>query len=547
MRKSVIISIVYPPTTPAFSHPSFPEVVYKVRIKCSLTYCIKRILYLCSANNRINFMGYIQPFDRNQLTLPESLDSYISCENPVRLIDVFVDQFIKLHPDFSSYKGNSPTGRSAYSFGTLLKLYVYGYLNSISSSRKLERETLRNMELIWLLGNLHPDHKTIADFRSKQTSGIHECCLDFRRFLVSSGYISGKLVAVDGSKIKANTNRDGLTLDGINRQLALLDTRLEKYLHQLNENDLVETAQEQLSELSDELGVESSLLEKIARLSQQVEELQAEKQRMLDEGSQRSFPSDREARLMKTRNGFLPAYNVQSVVDSQHHLIGAMQVTDHPNDFEDLQPSIHAMQEDLQVEVAQAVADTGYANEEQILALEEEGKVIAVPFNEGDHSPKEDREHGIFFTYDADNDYYICSQEKILPIKDRQVRKHGKLYRKYQGRDCKGCPLIKFCTTSKKGRIIYRRADAEPIRQYMKKCKGMKYKALIRLRKALVEHPFGTLKYWMGQIPLLLRGKEKVQAEIDLYATCYNLKRVTNIQSIQVLLQQVHYWGIKYT
>ena len=140
-------------------------------------------------------MGYIQPFDRNQLTLPESLDSYISCENPVRLIDVFVDQFIKLHPDFSSYKGNSPTGRSAYSFGTLLKLYVYGYLNSISSSRKLERETLRNMELIWLLGNLHPDHKTIADFRSKQTSGIHECCLDFRRFLVSSGYISGKLVA----------------------------------------------------------------------------------------------------------------------------------------------------------------------------------------------------------------------------------------------------------------------------------------------------------------------------------------------------------------
>lgn len=197
--------------------------------------------------------------------------------------------------------------------------------------------------------------------------------------------------------------------------------------------------------------MESSLLEKIARLSQQVEELQAEKQRMLDEGSQRSFPSDREARLMKTRNGFVPAYNIQSVVDSQHHLIGAMQVTDHPNDFEDLQPSIHAMQEDLQVEVSQVVADTGYANEEQILALEEEGKVIAVPFNEGDHSPKEDREHGIFFTYDADNDYYICSQEKILPIKDRQVRKHGKIYRKYQGRDCKGCPLIKFCTTSKKG------------------------------------------------------------------------------------------------
>ena len=266
---------------------------------------------------------------------------------------------------------------------------------------------------------------------------------------------------------------------------------------------------------------------------------------MLDEGSKRSFPADPEARLMKTRNGFVPAYNVQSVIDSQHHLIGAMQVTDHPNDFEDLQPSIHAMQEELQIEVSQVVADTGYANEEQILALEEDGKEIAVPFNEGDHSPKEDPEHGIFFTYDAVNDCYVCSQEKTLPIKDRQVRKHGKLYRKYQGRDCKHCPLIKFCTQSKKGRIIYRRADAEPIREYMKKCKGMKYKALILLRKTLVEHPFGTIKYWMGQITLLLRGKEKVQAEIYLYATCYNLKRVTNIQSIRGLLQQVHEWTLK--
>jgi len=122
-------------------------------------------------------MGYIQPCDRNQLTLPESLDSYISSDNPVRLIDAFVDKFVSLHPSFSGYKGQGSTGRSAYSFGTLTKLYVYGYLNSISSSRKLERDTYRNMELIWLLGNLHPDHKTIADFRSKQTVGIHECCL----------------------------------------------------------------------------------------------------------------------------------------------------------------------------------------------------------------------------------------------------------------------------------------------------------------------------------------------------------------------------------
>lgn len=490
-------------------------------------------------------MSYILPCDRTQLTLPESLDSYISSENPVRLIDSFVNAFVRLHPKFSGYKGQSFTGRPAYSFETLTKLYVYGYLNKLSSSRKLECETYRNMELIWLLGNLHPDYKTIADFRSSQGSGIHECCLDFRRFLVGAGYISGKLVGVDGTKIKANTNRDGLTLEGINQRLALLDKTLEKYLHQLEENDLVDGAQEQLSALSDELGVESALLEKIADLQQKVERLEMEKQRMLDSGSERIFPSDPQSRLMKTKDGFLPAYNVQSVVDEENHLIGMMQVTDHPNDYDDLEPSIHQMEEELGVEVRQGVADTGYANEEQVLALEKDGKEIAVPFNQTDHSPRENKEKGVSFTYDAEKDHFICSQGKILPLKEKQVKKHGKLYRKYQGKDCEGCPLREYCTTSKKGRIIYRRPDIQDIQQYMKKCRGMKYRQLIQGRKALVEHPFGTIKYWMGKIPLLLRGKEKVQTEIDLYATCYNLKRITNIQNVTVLLQQVQEWATK--
>ncbi len=491
-------------------------------------------------------MGYILPCNREQLTLPESLDSYISLDNPVRLIDAFVDKFILLHPEYSVYKGQGSTGRHAYSFGTLTKLYVYGYLNSISSSRKLERETLRNMELIWLLGNLHPDHKTIADFRSRQTAGIRACCLAFRRFLVDSGYISGKLVAVDGSKVKANTNRDGLTLDGVNRQLVLLESRLEKYLTQLGENDLVDTAQDQLEELSDQLGVESALLEKIAQLSRQVEELQAHKDQMQQSGSQRVFPSDPQARLMKSKNGFIPAYNVQSAVDARHHLIGMMQVTDHPNDYHDLGPSIHTMEEELQIKISQAVADGGYANEEQVRELEEEGKMVAVPFDKQEYGPKEDGENNISFIYDTEKDYYICSQGKILPLKDRQVHKRGKIYRRYQGKHCKDCPLRKHCTQSKKGRVIYRRAD-DPgwTGQYIKKCRSMSYRKLIELRKCLVEHPFGTIKYWMGQIPILLRGKEKVQAEIDLYATCYNIKRMLNIEDMHILLTKLQNWQIK--
>lgn len=491
-------------------------------------------------------MGYIQPCNRQQLTLPESLDSYISFENPVRLIDAFVDKFIHLQPEYSLYKGQGSTGRHAYSFSTLLKLYVYGYLNSISSSRKLERETLRNMELIWLLGNLHPDHKTIADFRSRQTCGIRACCLSFRRFLVDSGYISGKLVAVDGSKIKANTNRDGLTLDGVNRRLALLESRLDKYLTQLQENDLVETAEEQLSELSDQLGVESALLEKIAQLSRQVEQLQSYKEQMQESGSQRVFPCDPDARLMKSRNGFLPAYNVQSVVDAKHHLIGMMQVTDHPNDYHELEPSIHAMEEELGIQVSQGVADAGYANQEQVGNLEEENKLVAVPFDKHESGPKENPEKGISFTYDTQKDHYICSQGKILPLKDRQVHKRGKVYRRYQGKDCKDCPLKKHCTNSKKGRVIYRKADdPDWTGQYIKKCRSIKYRKLIALRKCLVEHPFGTIKYWMGQIPILLRGKQKVQAEIDLYATCYNIKRMLNIEDMHILLSKLDKWQLK--
>lgn len=491
-------------------------------------------------------MGFIEPCNRNQLTLPESLDSYISLENPVRLIDAFVDKFIHLQPAYSAYKGQCSTGRHAYSFSTLTKLYVYGYLNGISSSRKLERETLRNMELIWLLGNLHPDHKTIADFRSKQTAGIRACCLSFRRFLVDSGYISGKLVAVDGSKVKANTNRDGLTLDGVNRQLVLLESRLDKYLTQLHENDLVDTAQEQLGELSDQLGVESALLEKIAQLSRQVEELQAHKAHMQDNGSKRVFPSDPDARLMKSKNGFLPAYNVQSIVDSKHHLIGMMQVTDHPNDYHDLEPSIHRMEEELELVVSGALADAGYANEEQVRHLEEEHKKVAVPFEKQAYGPKEDPENGISFTYDKQQDHYVCSKGKILPLKARQVHKRGKVYRRYQGKDCKDCPVRKHCTQSKKGRDIYRRAD-DPgwVSQYMKKCQSMEYTKLIALRKCLVEHPFGTIKYWMGQIPILLRGKEKVQAEIDLYATCYNIKRMLNIEDMHILLSKLQNWQLK--
>lgn len=489
-------------------------------------------------------MSYIQPENRYQLTLPDCLDNYISKDNPVRFIDAFVDKFVHLHPDvLSGYKGIGDFGRSAYPFHSLLKLYIYGYLNSISSSRKLERETYRNMEMIWLLGNLHPDFKTIADFRSVYRSSIHKCCLSFRRFLVTEGYITGKLVAVDGTKVKAYTNREGLTLEGVNKELALLDKKLEAYLQGLTANDLVETAAEELSNLSSELGVESALLERISELRSRIEKLESEKQYMLKNEMERTFPSDRDARLMRSRqNGFIPAYNVQTVVDAENHMIDSARVTDHPNDFHDLEPSIEAVEKELSIEVEQVTADTGYANEEQIYSLEEQGKQVAVPFVEEEYGPKQNPQQGITFTYDEQTDTFICSQGKVLPVVMKTVSKRGKTYRKYQGRQCDDCPLRSLCTTSKKGRIVYRRVDNVALKQYIDKTHKKEYKELIRKRKSIAEHPFGTIKYWMGQIPILLRGKEKVQVEVDLYSTCYNLKRLTNIETMQLLLQEVQNW-----
>lgn len=489
-------------------------------------------------------MSYIQPENRYQLTLPDCLDNYISKENPVRFIDAFADKFVRLHPDIlSTYKGNRDFGRSAYPFHSMLKLYIYGYLNSISSSRKLERETYRNMEMIWLLGNLHPDFKTIADFRSFYRSSIHECCLSFRRFLVSEGYITGKLVAVDGTKVKAYTNREGLTLEGINKELCLLDKKLDNYLQGLAANDLVDDAAEELSTLSSEVGVETALLKRISELRKQIRRLEIDKKYMEKNGLERVFPSDSDARLMKSRqNGFIPGYNVQTVVDAKHHMIDSARVTNHPNDFHDLEPSIEAVEKELSIEVKQVTADAGYANEEQIYSLEDQGKQVAVPFVEEEYGPKENPQEGITFTYDDQTDTFVCSQGKVLPVVEKTVSKRGKAYRKYQCSQCDDCPLRSLCTKSKTGRIIYRRIDNVALKQYIDKTHRKEYKELIRKRKSIVEHPFGTIKYWMGQIPILLRGKEKVQAEVDLYTTCYNLKRLTNIETMQLLLQKVQNW-----
>lgn len=506
-----------------------------------MTYCINEIKEVSLIRIKYQIMSYIQPKSRIQLMMPSSIDDYVSSDNSVRFIDAFVDKVIQIQPELLTDKGTSHLGRSAYEFSTLLKLYIYGFIHSISSSRKLEAETYRNMEVIWLLGNLQPDHKTISDFRKDNKEAIRTVTISFRKFLKEEGYISGKQMSTDGTKVKAYASKNTLTLKGINHRLEHIEAQLDKYLNDLQENDTVESVEEQLAGLSDELGVESALLEKIASLQAQVEELEKSKRLLESLGRDAIAPADPDAKIMKTKEGFMPAYNIQSIIDHKHHMIGLMDVTDEPIDYPCLEKNTDALKEQIEVAPEELLADKGYANEEQIQALEQNNIRCIVPFPQPAVNQKQ-IDAGITFQYDKKNDCYRCSQGQILPLKAKHVIKKRKPYAAYQGKNCLQCPLKSQCTTSKKGRIIYRRKDNEWLLAYKEKLKTPDYKKGCKERKNFVEHPFGTIKYWMGQLPLLLRGREKVQVEVDLYATCYNLKRLMNIEPMEVLLQKVADW-----
>lgn len=487
-------------------------------------------------------MSYIQPKSRHQFMMPSCIEEYVSSDNPVRFIDAFVDKVIEIQPELLTEKGTSHLGRSAYPFSTLLKLYIYGFLNSISSSRKLENETYRNMEVIWLLGNLQPDHKTISDFRKDNKEAIRTVTLSFRKFLRDEGYITGKHMTTDGTKIKAYASKNTISLQTINQRMERIEAELDRYLNQLQENDRFESLEEQIDELSEDLDVESALLKKIASLQSQIEELKKHKKFLEDSGREEYAPADPDAKIMKGANGFLIGYNAQLMIDNPYHMIALMDVTDEPIDYERLERNAQAVEEQIDIVPEELAADKGFANENQIQNLEKNGTRCFVPFPE-QAVPKSQIEAGISFEYDEKNDCYHCSEGQTLSLITKHKMRRGKPYAVYQGKNCNDCPLREKCTKSKKGRLIHRRLDDEWLRSYKEKLKTPYCQQKIKERKNYVEHPFGTIKYWMGQIPLLLRGKEEVQVEIDLYATCYNLKRLMNIEPIDKLMRKIADWG----
>ncbi len=484
-------------------------------------------------------MHYKHPKDRDELLLYPNIDLWVGKDNPVRLIDLVVEKFINDNAAECSWGGHNARGCTSYSPATMLKLLLYCYLNWIPGSRRMENETYRNIEVIWLLGELKPDHWTICKFRRENDGLIRSVAIEFRKFLKENGYIEGKTVAFDGSKMKAYAGRDMYSEKKLKSRIENIEHTLEKYLDNVEETDELEDRLEQESQDKDDL------IKKIKKLEDEKDKLEVFKKQLKESGKKYISPTDTDANLMKCRDGKMPCYNVQTGVDAKHHMIALAEVTTDECDINLLKPDLENLTEQLVFTPEVIEADKGYGNINQIKDIQETSDIICyVPLQERP-SKKQDKENGIEFIYNADNGTFTCSNNKILRLHSKNFKQDDQTYDIYKCHDCSGCPIRNKCTISKTGRAIKVNVNHEWIDNYREWLAKEETIENIKQRKTIVEHPFGTIKMIMGKFCFILRKKQKVQIEIDLYSTVYNLKRLINIENMEYLLQKVEKYDWK--
>lgn len=486
-------------------------------------------------------MQYIEGEDRYQYQLPGSLDETIGENNPVRIIDIVVDSIIQNNKERFNRERQNEAGRPRYHDSALLKLYLYGYFNGISSSRKLEVETHRNKEVIWLMNSLRPDHWTISNYRKDNGEEIKYVTKKFREFLKEKGYIKLEKVAIDGSKVKAYTNREMLTIEKIEEKLKDIDKKLEEYLKRVEAKDEVDDVMEEVG-VDDNGEACNAYIKKIIELQKKVSELERLKGILESEDRKYISGADTDARLMKSRDGKIPAYNVQIAVDSQNKMIADSEVVTEETDLGQLPNMIESIKEELGKAPLEAIADSGYNTPDLIETVEKKEEGIKVYVSQ--QTTTRDKEE-IKFEYDEEKDEYKCSEGKPLVLIQKNKLKRKSLADVYRGIECEGCPIRSQCTRSKKGRMVQRYINQKWRDDFKEKMQSKLGKSKMSLRRQLVEHPFGTIKYLMGKIPLKLRGKEKVSTEINLYTTVYNLKRLINIESFDALIEKIENYAWK--
>jgi len=469
--------------------------------------------------------GFIEGEDRNQATLfPERLDDYVAEDSPVRVIDVFIDDLDISGLGFKTEAND--TGRPAYHATTMLKIYVYGYLNRVQSSRRLEREAQRNVELMWLTGRLAPDFKTISDFRKDNGEAIRLVCREFVMLCKKLKLLTNAFVAIDGSKFKAVNNRDrNFSRAKMKRRLAEVEASIDRYLDQLAIADRAEPAEDNTQRLED----------KVAALKEEMARLKKLEVRMLEAPDKQLSQTDPDARSMNSRGSGMVGYNVQSAVDSQHHLIIAHEVTNVGSDRAQLANMAKQAKAVLGRDKLEVVADRGYYNGDEIRACEQAGIEAYLP----KPNTSGNKARGLFdrseFHYQADDDEYECPAGERLIYRFTRTEK-GKEIRRYWSSACSGCPIKSQCTTGQYRRVsrwlheaVVERAQARLDSQ----------PEVMRVRRATVEHPFGTIKSWMGSTHFSMKSLSRVSTEMSLHVLAYNLKRVINLIGTRRLIAAI--------
>ncbi|MFZ0352676.1 MAG: IS1182 family transposase [Pseudolabrys sp.] len=471
---------------------------------------------------------FVEGTDRGQSTLfPECLEDWVEENNPVQVIDVFVDE---LDLGELGFDGVAPeaTGRPSYHPSVLLKLYIYGYLNRVQSSRRLEREAGRNVEVMWLTGRLVPDHKTIADFRKDNGGAIRKVCARFIMLCRALGLFTEVSVAIDGSKFKAVNNRDrNFTRAKMERRMTQIEESVARYLRDLDSADRQEPTEAYETKTT-------RLKEKIAKLKEEMQRLYGLKVRMLATPDQQISLTDPDARSMATsgRGSGVVGYNVQVAVDTEHHLIITHEVTNVGSDRAQLAHMAKETQATLEATDLDVIADRGYFSSEEILACDKAGITVTLPKPMTSNAKAEGRFGKQDFRFVAEEDVYVCPAGEKLAC-HYTTEENGLALRRYWTNVCQNCTIKNRCTTAKERRIT--RWEHEHVLEAVQQ-RLDEHPEKMRQRRETVEHPFGTIKARMGATHFLMKTLPRVASEMALHVLAYNLTRVMNLMGTQPLI-----------
>ena len=468
-------------------------------------------------------MGHVTGQSRYQSTLfPEVLDEVVSMDDPVRVIDAFVDTLDLAALGFSKVEAEE-MGRPPYAPGDLLKLYVYGYLHRVRSSRRLEAETQRNVQVMWLINRLTPAFKTIADFRKAHAEAMVGVCRAFIRFCREQSLFGVELLAIDGTKIAAVASRKQvITPQRIEKMNAAIDRKIADYLASMDEADREEPGA---------AGAPADVAAAIEALKAQKVRLQGQAQALAAGGLKQLVVTEREAKLMRTPHGHAVAYNAQIAVDAEHKLIVAFELSNEGNDQRQLHPMAVQGKQAVGADALTVVADTGYSNGEHGALCEQDGITAIVPRAETVNPRGKQYFSRDQFTYDRESDNWRCPAGATLSL---YKTSHTQRKKEYTTEACGSCRLKPQCT--KAARRVLVRDFYEDAREAMHR-RATADPAWMKHRREIAEHPFGTMKWLMAHPRFLVRGLRKAKAELALGVLSYNLKRVVNILGVPALLE----------